>query len=141
MRTVCVAPLLEVALESAGSPVAKIAADLALVLKVEAMKLVKPVGDRLPGPVQRHLLRIIDGLFPLVLLRLALWLVLTHFIFHFLGQLLLRPRLLLLNLCLARIDYVAQHIAELRHLMLYKPNLLPQFRSPPFLFAAACLRL
>jgi hypothetical protein len=86
LHAVGVAPLLEVHLEGPPSPVAVVAADLALVLDAQSVQLVQPVRDRLPVPSQRQVLRVVDRSVRLLALRGGL-LVLLH--------LLVPPRLLL----------------------------------------------
>mmetsp|Transcript_20351 Transcript_20351/g.51723 ORF Transcript_20351/g.51723 Transcript_20351/m.51723 type:complete len:233 (-) Transcript_20351:136-834(-) len=57
---VCVARLLKVALELTRAPVGQPAADFALVLEVEPVQFVEPVGDGLPVPAQGEVLRVVD---------------------------------------------------------------------------------
>lgn len=49
-HTVSVSPLLEVHLKGSSAPVTKVSTDFALVFDTQPMKLVEPVGDRLPVP-------------------------------------------------------------------------------------------
>eukprot|EP00128_Syssomonas_multiformis_P007116 Colp12_sorted_trinity150504_noHs@20524 len=67
-----VPPLLEVALEGLRPLVGGVAADLALVLHVEAVQLVQPVGDRLAVPPKWQVLWVINRFVVIVLLVLQL---------------------------------------------------------------------
>mmetsp|Transcript_50056 Transcript_50056/g.156660 ORF Transcript_50056/g.156660 Transcript_50056/m.156660 type:complete len:353 (+) Transcript_50056:260-1318(+) len=117
-------PFLEMTLEGSGPPVAVVTADLALVLDVETVKLVQPVGDRLACPVQRHLLRVVDRFLPFLLRLLALRLLVSHLILHLRRQLFLRPRLLLLHLRLRQLDRIVQKFSKLRELSFKDRDLL-----------------
>jgi hypothetical protein len=52
-------PFGKVALKCFGPFVGEVAADLAVVRDVEAVKLVQPVGDRLAVPAERQVLRVV----------------------------------------------------------------------------------
>ena len=65
----CVPPLSEMSLERFGSFVGEVAADLAVVRGVEAVKLVQPVGNRLPVPTKRQVLRVVGDVIVFLLVE------------------------------------------------------------------------
>mmetsp|Transcript_43186 Transcript_43186/g.102478 ORF Transcript_43186/g.102478 Transcript_43186/m.102478 type:complete len:227 (-) Transcript_43186:974-1654(-) len=120
-----VPPLLEVPLKGAAAPVGRVAADLALELLVEAMELVQPVGDRLAVPAQRQLEGVVDVLVLLVAVFIE-FLLLRLLQLHL--ELVVRPRLLLLDVGNCVVDDRAEHLHHEQHAAL-EPSRLPRRRA------------